>query len=587
MLTDRRARILLVLCVLAVTGLALWLRLPGLADKPLHSDEGVNGWFSLRLHWWGVYQYYPSDYHGPFLYYINALLFRLLGPSDESLRLGTALFGGLTPMLILPLRRWIGAAGVLACGLLIACAPAMVYFSRTVIHESYLIFFTLVWIAGLLHFLSRPSFGSAAVAALGAAGAFCNKETAILTAVSLAGGLLLAWALGRPQYDAVRGEEDLFGGRSRIRVFDVVLVRSWKFLLSGLALFFATVVVFFSSFFTYSVNEELAEKMAPVPEWFVGVGSFFRAFVPWLEHGSSGRNQGKDWNYFWHLMQDTEGWALWFSLAAGVLALLLRHRFGLFLVGWALSSFLVYSSIRYKTPWCVLNIDLPAFLLCGWAASRCLGCARDFGAHPVLRGLALSAPLLLVPCVLSSAATSLLDNSERYDDDAVEWVYVQTERGFYDLLRDHLGVAAVDPDADGLGPSVINVNGKNPIRWYLITRGWAHQRSRYLSWKKTSDTLPTVKEIDEVDIIVVVGPVKRRLGELVAQSGVEWHRESYPLRPGWKIGAWYRQDLWQRYQEAGGRTGVPWPAPAVDEPHRPPKPRRFFTKRERRAVPSP
>ena len=575
------------LCLLAVTGLALWLRLPGLGDKPLHSDEGVNGWFSLRLHWWGVYRYQPSDYHGPFLYYVNALLFRLLGPSDESLRLGTALFGGLTPMLILPLRRWLGAIGVLACALLIACAPAMVYFSRTVIHESYLIFFTLVWLAGLLHFLSRPSFGSVAVAALGAGGAVCNKETAILTAGCLGWGLLLAWAFGRPQYDLVAGEDDLFGGRSRSRAVEAVFTRSWKLLLGGAALFFATVVLFFSSFFTYSVSEKFAEKMAPVPEWFVGVGSFFRAFVPWMEHGSSGRNQGKDWDYFWHLMQDTEGSALWLSLGAAVLALLVRQRFGLFLVGWALSSFLVYSSIRYKTPWCVLNIDLPAFLLCGWAAAYCVGYARDFGGQLVLRGLVLTLPLLLVPCLITSARTSLLDNSERYDDDAVEWVYVQTERGFYDLLRDHLGVAAVDPEADGLGPKVINVNGKNPIRWYLITRGWDHQRSRYFSWKNTEDTLPTITEIDEADIVVVVGPVKGRLGKIVAKSSVEWHRESYPLRPGWKIGAWYRRDLWERYQEAGGRAEVPWPAAAVEEPHRPPKPRRFFTKQERSSLSSP
>lgn len=581
MLTERRGRLLLAISLASVVGLALWLRVPGLGDKPLHSDEGVNGWFSLRLYWWNVYRYQPTDYHGPFLYYVNALLFKVLGPSDESLRLGTALFGGLTPLLLWPLRRWLGAAGAVAAGLLIACAPAMVYFSRTVIHETYLIFFTLIWVAGLLHFLAKPAVGSAAVAALGASGAFCNKETAILTAGSLALGLALAWSLGRPNYDGVRGDHDLFAGRSRFEAFDVAFVRSWKLWLGGTALFFSGVVLFFSSFFSYSVREEYASRLAPIPEWFVGVGAFFRAFVPWLEHGSSGRNQGKDWDYFWHLMQDTEGSALTFALAAGLLAVLLRQRFGLFLLGWALSSFFAYSAILYKTPWCVLNIDLPVFLLCGWGVGRCLSFAADFGRHPVLRVVSCALPLLLLPSLVSSVQTSLLDNSERFDDDSVEWVYVQTERGFYDLLRDHLGVAAADPQADGLGPAVINVNGKNPVRWYLITRGWEHERSRYLSWKKTSDILPSTEELADSDIIVVVGPVKRRLGELVEQTGLDWHRETYPLRPGWKIGAWYRQDLWDRYQEAGGRRSVPWPVPAVAVPHRAPKPRRFFTPSER------
>ena len=273
---------------------------------------------------------------------------------------------------------------------------------------------------------------------------------------------------------------------------------------------------------------------------------------------------------------------LWFVIPGLGLA-----GFGLMLSGWALSSLFVYSLVPYKTPWCVLNIDLPAFLLCGWGAARCLGFAADFGRHPALRLVSCALPLLLLPSLVSSVQTSLLDNSERFDDDSVEWVYVQTERGFYDLLRDHLGVAAADPQADGLGPAVINVNAKNPVRWYMITRGWDHGRSRYLSWKKTSDTLPSTEELADADIIVVVGPVKRRLGELVEQTGLDWHRETYPLRPGWKIGAWYRQDLWDRYEGAGGRSSVPWPVPAVAEPYRAPKPRRFFTPHERSVAPRP
>jgi uncharacterized protein (TIGR03663 family) len=581
MATDRSRHLIFAVALLAVTALALWLRVPGLADKALHSDEGVNAWFSLRLHWWNVYRYQPTDYHGPFLYYVNGLLFWLLGPSDESLRLGTAVFGGLTPLLLWPLRRWLGGVGVLAGGLLIACAPAMVYFSRTVIHETYLIFFTLVWLAGLLHFLARPGLSAALVAAFGACGAFCNKETAVLTAGSLAAGLVLAWAWGRPSYDSVQGDRDLLGARGRSAALEAVFLRAWKAWLAGAALFFAGVVLLFSSFFTYSVGEELGRKMAPVPEWFVGVGAFFEAFVPWMEHGNSGRNQGKDWDYFWLLMQDTEGLTLPCALAAGLLALVLRHRFGLFLLGWGLSSFAFYSAIRYKTPWCVLNIDLPAFLLCAWGAGRCVAWGRDFGRHPLLRAAVVLLPLVLVLPVVSSAKTSLLDNRERFDDDAVEWVYVQTLRGFYDLLRDHFGVAAADPEADGLGPDVVNVNGKNPVRWYTITRGWDHGRSRYFSWKKTEDSLPSIKLLSESDIIVVVGPVKRRLGELVEQTGEDWHKESYPLRPGWKIGAWYRQDLWDRYQASGGRDAAPWPVPPAPDIHRPPKPRRFLRRSER------
>jgi len=506
MSTERRDRLLLATALVAVALLALWLRIPGLGDKPLHSDEGVNGWFSLRLYWWNVYRYQPSDYHGPFLYYVNLVLFWLLGPSDESLRLGTAIFGGLTPLLLWPLRRWIGGVGVIAAALLLACAPAMVYFSRTVIHETYLVFFTLVWLGGILHFLRRPRLPAALVAALGACGAFCNKETAIITTGSLLGGLALAWFVGRTNHDPTEGDSDLFGGRDRLSTLVDTFQRPWKFWLAGLGAFFAGVVLFFSSFFSYTVSQDYAAKLGPIPEWFVGVGGFFQALAPWLDH-SRGRNQGKDWDYFWHLMEQTEGLALPFAIAAGLLAIFLRHRVGLFLLGWALCSFLVYSAIRYKTPWCVLNIDLPCFLLCGWGVGRSVAAARDFGRRPAERLVAALLPLLILLPTTSLARLSLQDNAERFDDDDVMWVYVQTQRGFFDLVRDHLGVADADPQRDGLGPSVVNVNGKNPIRWYTITRGWDHHRTHYFNWKKTSDKLPDVELLQEADIVVVVGPV--------------------------------------------------------------------------------
>ena len=41
-----------------------------LALKPLHHDEGVNGFFLTNLFRDGVYKYDPANYHGPTLYYI-------------------------------------------------------------------------------------------------------------------------------------------------------------------------------------------------------------------------------------------------------------------------------------------------------------------------------------------------------------------------------------------------------------------------------------------------------------------------------------------------------------------------------------
>jgi len=57
-----------------VIAAAAGLRLYDLTLKPLHHDEGVNGFFLLGLFREGVYCYNPANYHGPTLYYFSSLI---------------------------------------------------------------------------------------------------------------------------------------------------------------------------------------------------------------------------------------------------------------------------------------------------------------------------------------------------------------------------------------------------------------------------------------------------------------------------------------------------------------------------------
>ena len=572
--SDRLRTTLSAAALIAIAGLALFLRFEGLSVKPLHSDESVNGWFSLRLYWWNVYQYQPADYHGPFLYYVNLVAFWLLGPSEFSLRLGTALVGGLTPLLLWPLRPWLGRAGVLLAGAAIAVAPAMVYYSRTVIHETYLLAFTLVWIVGILEYLREPRIRAALLAAAGAAGCFCNKETALITGGGLAFGLALALLIGHPGR-----QPQMFGDLSSAAALRTYVLRPWSHWLAGLALFFGSVLLFFTSFFSYKISEDWAERLWPLPEWVVGFGTFFSAFGPWIEHGTSGRNQGKSWSYFLTLMQETQGGLLWFVLAALFLSFLHRRGVGLFLSGWLLSSLLVYSAVPYKTPWCVLNLDLPSFLLAGWGLNQVISISGGKGRGELLRFVRPALLLLVASALFPLANDSLRDVRDRYDDDERPWVYVQTQRGFLNMMSDHFGVAAQIPGLDEGGPSIINIGGKNPARWYSITRGWDHRRSTYRTWKKVGDRFLDEEEIPGTHIVVAVGPVKARVSRLLDESPLGWHREIYPLRPGWQINAWYRQKDWDAYQDAGGRPESLRAAVPTERVIRPPKPRRFVRPR--------
>src|SRR5215203_6011454 len=54
-----------------ITATAVFLRFVSLTLKPLHHDEGVNGWFLTNLFRDGRYAYDPANYHGPTLFYIS------------------------------------------------------------------------------------------------------------------------------------------------------------------------------------------------------------------------------------------------------------------------------------------------------------------------------------------------------------------------------------------------------------------------------------------------------------------------------------------------------------------------------------
>ena len=79
-----------------ITIIALFLRFYQLELKPLHHDEGVNGFFLTTLFRSGTYKYDPSNYHGPDLYYIALAFSKVFGLNTISIRGSVAIFGVLT-----------------------------------------------------------------------------------------------------------------------------------------------------------------------------------------------------------------------------------------------------------------------------------------------------------------------------------------------------------------------------------------------------------------------------------------------------------------------------------------------------------
>jgi uncharacterized protein (TIGR03663 family) len=158
-------------CSAAVLFVATLLRVVELELKPLHHDEGVNGFFLLGLLRHGNYQYNPTNYHGPTLYYFTLPLAYLADSqhflSTWVLRSVTVAFGVATVWLALSLRRYVGAVGALACAALIAVSPGMVFFSRYYIHEMLFVFFTLGIVVAALRFYDYDTAGERRVLKFG------------------------------------------------------------------------------------------------------------------------------------------------------------------------------------------------------------------------------------------------------------------------------------------------------------------------------------------------------------------------------------------------------------------------------------
>jgi uncharacterized protein (TIGR03663 family) len=149
-----------------ITAIAAFLRFFWLELKPLHHDEGVNGYFLTTLFRDGVYKYDPANYHGPDLYYISLAFSKVFGLNTLSVRSSVAIFGVLTVFLAFFLKKHIGKTGSLAAAMFLALSPGMVYISRYFIHEILFVFFSFAIVIALLYFIEGRKAGVFAIASM-------------------------------------------------------------------------------------------------------------------------------------------------------------------------------------------------------------------------------------------------------------------------------------------------------------------------------------------------------------------------------------------------------------------------------------
>ncbi|HZD42425.1 MAG TPA: flippase activity-associated protein Agl23 [Methanomicrobiales archaeon] len=177
---------------------AFVLRFAFLDLKLFHHDEAIHAWFSYQLLTQGTYTYDPS-YHGPLLYFVTASMFSLFGASDLVGRLVPALLGFLMVPMVYAIYRlgYLNKAQTLVAGLFVAISPDLVYFSRFLRHDIFMLFFSFLLLVALLYYFERGKTRYFLLAAFALGGGLCCKEEMPLIALIFGSFFLFSVWRGR------------------------------------------------------------------------------------------------------------------------------------------------------------------------------------------------------------------------------------------------------------------------------------------------------------------------------------------------------------------------------------------------------
>jgi uncharacterized protein (TIGR03663 family) len=497
---------------LLVVAVGAALRCYQLGLKPFHHDEGVNGFFMMRLVREGIYQYDPANYHGPSLYYFSLVASKLFGLNTIAMRLVPALFGIATIWLVLCLRRYLGSIGALAAAALIAVSPGAVYLSRYFIHESLFVFFTFGIVVAALFYYDTGKIIYAILGAISVALLFATKETAFISI----GVLLIAWACtavymkiakqGLPWDTPQETKErkkliieferqnffEKFGNRNNF-ITNVLIVS---------ALFLLVYVLFYSSFFTHKQ----------------GVADSFEAFKIWTKTGSKDHTQNGMSAYIKWLAKE-EACLLILSAVGFLIALWKgRHRVAVFVGAWAFGIVAAYTLIPYKTPWLALSFIVPLALISGYAIGQ-LGVTSKIFALVVI---------LAATGVGITQSVSL--NFYNYDkNDEYPYVYAHTYREFLDMVKEF------EKHANKVSKEELSVVVASedywPLPWY--TRDY-----------KGVGYYGKIVPAGDAQIVIGSETQKPELNEMLSDKFTLVGE--YPLRPGVTLLLYVRNDLMQR-----------------------------------------
>lgn len=483
-------------CLTVIVVVALFLRFYDLEARPVHHDEGVNGWFIQKLLDKGDYEYSPEHYHGPTLFYLgqfSSTIFQNLWPakghSPLSIRIVTTLLGFFlcfTPLLV---RKHLGKAGVLASMSILAVSPSSVFYSRYAIHEMLLVFFVTIASLCLFLYLHKGKIYYLIICALSLSYAAATKETVIISIAALGFGVFLSLLFTQ------KTEEGLWRKKG-----------IWNFLKSRFAIqyLFMIIILFFIGLFTWFKKREVLE--------------FFMSYSFYLNLGTEKAGHTKSWPYFLSFLGKTEWFLLMGGIGGTVVAIYRRRAFDLFCLAWGFTMISVHSVVGYKTPWLVINLTTPLAFL--------------FGSffHEVSGAIKGKPNQCLVVTIFSLLTLFTLQTSFNYSfkifqDSQNPYFYVHTVENAHDLEKRIKGILKEKPDLklawvdNVVWPYPFLLYGYNQVVW------WSH-----------------LVEKKDLDVPLIVANTKQH-DELMPRLSRDYNQERYSLRPGEELHLYIEKGL--------------------------------------------
>jgi uncharacterized protein (TIGR03663 family) len=393
--------------IIGVLSLAVALRLPRLADRPMHADEAVLADKFGTLLETGAYDYNPHDYHGPALLYATLVPAGLRGIhqyanlDEQALRIVPVFFGLLLVAMPLLLAGALGRPAALAAAALTAVSPAMVFYSRYYIPEMLLVCFLLGAIVFGYRYACSGHAGWAIAAGSCLGLAFAAKETAALALAAMAVALAL----------------------STRKLGD------YRVLGLGLGAGLLVFVVLISSFFRQPG----------------AIAEYMHSFANYSGRGFGRGPHVHPWYYYAGLLLRAEALIVALAIVGAVAAWKRRDtRLPRFLLWYTAILAFLYSVVPYKTPWCVLGPLSGAVLLAGAGLIALFRWRKIAGAAVLAAGI-----------------------FPMYAAGSSPYLYSQTGKDVY-VIRDHLeALAAVHPAGRAMPVAVFSKQNLWPLPWYL------------------------------------------------------------------------------------------------------------------------